>query len=569
MTRALPVAWSTALAVALLWQALGPGYVLSYDMVWVPDLALRPDFLGLGSALPRAVPSDAVVAVLDEVVPGMLLQKVVLLGALIGGGLGAARLAPPGSTAGRLAAISIYQWNPFVVERLVIGHWPVLLGYAVLPWLVVVGRRVRTEQRFAPLLCLLLPLASLSASAGVMSGLVILLVGWSARLRTNLALVGAVLAANAPWLAAGAVHAGTATTDALGAEVFALHGAGWLPGPVAALGLGGSWNSEVVPASRAGLLGLVALLGLLVLCGLGAKQWWRRTPRREAVALLACWAVGWGIAVLTWACPGLMGTLYEHVPGAGLVRDGSRMLALCAPLVVALAAHGAAQLRERAGRVGTSRVAATVALALFPVAVLPDAAWGAGGALDAVDYPESYALAARAVDSAHRDDTDGDVVVLPFTSYRAPEWNRNRKVLDPLGRYLAPDYVVSNDLAVDGRTVEGEDRRAAEVSDALARGTAQERARALAALGIGFVVVDRDEVKPGLPPGLAPAVAGEQVADGRVTVTRLADPAEPPTASVGNRVSLGVAWALHLALLFLFVGLAVRDLVRRRTSRAW
>ena len=49
-------------------------------MVWVPDLALRASCLGLGTALPRAVPSDAVVAVLDEVVPAMLLQKAVLSG---------------------------------------------------------------------------------------------------------------------------------------------------------------------------------------------------------------------------------------------------------------------------------------------------------------------------------------------------------------------------------------------------------------------------------------------------------------------------------------------------------
>ena len=76
------------LAVLVLGPALGRGYVLTYDMVWVPDLALRSDFLGLGTALPRAVPSDAVVAVLDAVVPGMLLQKLVLLGALVLGGLG-------------------------------------------------------------------------------------------------------------------------------------------------------------------------------------------------------------------------------------------------------------------------------------------------------------------------------------------------------------------------------------------------------------------------------------------------------------------------------------------------
>src|SRR4051794_2819986 len=90
VTRWLPLSWAVVLTVLLLGPALAPGYVLLRDMVWVPDLALRPDALGLGSALPRAVPSDAVVAVLDEVVPGMLLQKIVLAGALIAAGAGAA-----------------------------------------------------------------------------------------------------------------------------------------------------------------------------------------------------------------------------------------------------------------------------------------------------------------------------------------------------------------------------------------------------------------------------------------------------------------------------------------------
>ena len=83
-------------------------------------------------------------AVLDEIVPGMLLQKLVLLGALAGGGLGILRLAPRDSLTGQLVAVSVYQWNPFVAERLVLGHWPLLVGYAVLPWLVLAAREWRT-----------------------------------------------------------------------------------------------------------------------------------------------------------------------------------------------------------------------------------------------------------------------------------------------------------------------------------------------------------------------------------------------------------------------------------------
>ncbi|MDQ2669550.1 MAG: hypothetical protein M3Y31_02875, partial [Gemmatimonadota bacterium] len=132
--RAAPVVWAVVLSVLLLGPVLGPGYLLTYDMVWVPDLALRSDFLGAGTALPRAVPSDAVVALLDVVVPGMLLQKLVLLGALVLGGLGAASLAGR-STLARLVAVSVFVWSPYAVERLWIGHWPLLLCWAALPWL--------------------------------------------------------------------------------------------------------------------------------------------------------------------------------------------------------------------------------------------------------------------------------------------------------------------------------------------------------------------------------------------------------------------------------------------------
>ena len=145
--RVVVAVWSLVLALLLLGPALAPGYVLSYDMVWVRDLAVRADVLGLGSGLPRAVPSDAWVAVLDELVPGMLLQKLVLLGVLLGGTAGIDRLLPRVGLVARLAAVTLWQWNPYVVERLVLGHWPVLVGYAALPWVLLGATRWRATGR--------------------------------------------------------------------------------------------------------------------------------------------------------------------------------------------------------------------------------------------------------------------------------------------------------------------------------------------------------------------------------------------------------------------------------------
>ncbi|MEU8661641.1 hypothetical protein AB0C31_33770, partial [Actinoplanes philippinensis] len=77
---ALPV---TALIVTVLVLAplAAPGYVLSYDMVFVPRQPLRWDLVLPSATLPRAVPLDALVSLATQVVPGWLLQRVALAAA--------------------------------------------------------------------------------------------------------------------------------------------------------------------------------------------------------------------------------------------------------------------------------------------------------------------------------------------------------------------------------------------------------------------------------------------------------------------------------------------------------
>ena len=535
---ALPWGWSLLLALLLLGPALGPGYVLSYDMVWVPDLALRSDFWGLGTGLPRAVPSDAVVAVLDEVLGGAVLQKVVLLGCLVLGGAGAARLTDRSSLVAPLAAAGFYVWNPFVAERLLIGHWPVLVGYAALPWLVGHARSWRTSGRVPAALWWVLPLGSLSASAGLVSALVVVAFAASGSSRRWLALAGLVAAANAPWLVAGALHAGSAFTDPLGARVFALADEGSVPGPLAALGLGGIWNSEVVPGSRTGALAWVSLVLLLLLVGVGLRRWREAAGGRDVAAYAVCWGVGWGLAVLTWASPGVTGWVGEHLPGGGLVRDGARLLALCAPLLAAVVGHGAARVSGALPR--AARPTAVLALLLLPVAVLPDVALGWSGRLTATSYPADYEAARGAVRAQNAAGATGDVLLLPLSSYRQPVWNDGHKVLDPVGRFLTPDYVAADDLFVSGRRVVGEDDRVRAVAAALGAGDAQARSRALADLGVGFVVTEKDV---GRASDDVPDVAGTLVLDGPdLRVRRLGAVRERATPTSWT-VAVAAGWA--------------------------
>ena len=554
LAREAPVVvWALALALLVLGPALGHGFLLVRDMVWVPDLALGADALGLGSGLPRAVPSDAVIAVLDEVVPGMLLQKLLLVLALAAGGVGAARLLDrddePAGLLVRLVAVTVYGWNALVAERLLMGAWPLLIGYAVLPWLLDAARRWRALDRLPRVLLVLVPLGCLSASAGLATAVAVL-AGAAGKGRTTKALL-LVAAGNAPWLVAGLLHASSATSDSAAAEVFALRGEGSVPAPLAALTLGGIWNTAVQPEARTGALGWVALVALVGLAAIGFRAWWRRTPGRERTALLVCWVTGWTLAVLTWLAPGAVGWASEHVAGAGVVRDGARALVLCAPLLAVLVAEGVGVLATKAPRERAARVALAVGAVLLPVALLPGLALGVGHRVEPADYPTAYDEARHLLE-----DRDGDVLVLPLSSYRAPAWNHRHLVLDPIGRYLRHDYVASDVLVVDGVPLSGEDPRVRDAARALAEPTPEGRSAALRRIGIGAVVTDR--TAPGDPP---PEIAGETLLDEPDLWVTALDEVELRDVQTSWRLAMAAAWLIFLTPWALALLAAVRSLL--------
>lgn len=555
----LVAAWSLALAALMLGPGLGRGFVLSFDMVWVPDLAVRADVLGLGSGLPRAVPSDAWVAVLDEVVPGALLQKLALLGALVGGSLGIDRLLGRVGLVARLAAVTLWQWNPLVVERLVLGHWPVLVGYAALPWVLVGAACWRRTGRCPWWLLVAVPVGSLSISAGLATCLAVvsvLAIG-SAPRRQLLRPMLLCVAAQAPWLASGLLHARDAVSDPAAAPLFALSDEGPLPGPLAALTLGGVWNAEVVPVSRTGPGALVTVAVLAALLAVGVVLSRRRHTRLLVPwgPLVLLWGVGWVLAVLTWLAPGPFGVLAAVVPGGGVLRDGSRLLVLCVPLLVALVAvavDGAWGWLLARSWPPVARLSLAGVLVVWPVTVLPDGAWGAGGRLAAVEYPSAYEAAREALGEG-----SGDVLVLPLASYRQPEWNGGRKVLDPLGRVLVPVPVTSDELVVDDVTIAGEDPRGRQAADALSLDDARARARALAAMGVGAVATDLTA------PGPAPEVEGTTVVDDALLKVVVLDGVAEPAVPTAWALVMALAWALHVGLVLVGLAGALRCLRQR------
>ncbi|MGB7360548.1 MAG: hypothetical protein WA944_22295, partial [Mycobacterium sp.] len=131
-------AYALVLTLAVTGPLLAPGYLLLRDAVSTPRSYLSDSALGLSQAAPRALPQDYAVALASAVLDGGVVVKALLVLGLWSAGWGAARLAatvlPDAGLAGQCVAVTITIWNPYVAERLLQGHWSLLVGYGCLPW---------------------------------------------------------------------------------------------------------------------------------------------------------------------------------------------------------------------------------------------------------------------------------------------------------------------------------------------------------------------------------------------------------------------------------------------------
>lgn len=476
------------------------GFVLIGDMTFVPEQPWKDAWLGLDGSAPRAVPADALVSVLTQAVPGDLLQKAVLLGALLLAGAGMFRLVSRGlgtsSQGAALAAAVLYLWNPYVHERLAIGHWGLLLGYAALPWIVLAALSVRRGDpgAIARLTLAVVPAAFGSPTGGLLAGLVVLVVvggpGAVALRRTAVALAVVVLL-DLPWLVPGLVGAETGS-DPAGVDAFAARSDTPLGLWGSLLTLGGIWKQSIVAGEReAWLLVLIALA--VSLGSLLALVRQRRVPDTTGVGagrMLFLGTVGLVLAGLPATGIGgdAVAELVEHVAGAGVLRDSQKWIALLALGVCAgfglLIAAGAEGLRARGLAVGWLPVGAV----LLPLVLLPSMAWGLAGKLEPVRYPAEWSQVRAILDD--RPAGERRTVVLPFSAYQRLPWNDARAALDPAIRFF-PGQVVTNDelvLSAD-RSVDGDSAAAALIGDAVRRGAPLEPV--LAEVGVRFVLVER------------------------------------------------------------------------------
>ena len=619
---------SAAVAVVILGpmlRSLGDGrYLLYRDAVSTPRSYVTDSAVGVGGVPARAVPQDWLLAMLTPVVDGGVVVVALLgLGLMLAGvGFGrlAARAVPAAGHAGACFAAVVAVWNPFVAERLLQGHWSLLMSYAALGWVAVAVMDRPCGFRGWVVLAGLFAWAGFTPSGSVFAGVVavtavvasgapghrtlrdprffvasasgIKMFGRdqpahaperetarranpttsptpnnkttnradpttystpdnettkgadpttflipegdatkeraSRRVRRDgapnrgVAIASAWVVGALPWVVASLVGGADATSSGAGVDAFGVRaepGLGTL-GTVA--GLGGIWNADAVPGSRSVWWASVATIAFMVIVAIGVVELWRHQRDSRVWKVFAGCAVvaliavaGPGESVLTW--------LVEEIPGAGLLRDTHKYVALAVPFY-AIAAGAAISAVKR----WVPAAFAVAAGLLLVVAPLPDLAWGVGGSIRTVALPDSFRQAAQVITPDH-----GMVAIYPPGQIRRYSFTGTTS-LDPLPRMLRAPVVDAGALTVDGIDVDAPSGRGADVDAALVEGGDPGR---LAALGVEWVVVEGGDLPAELGK-LTPAMQHDDL-----TVYRIPGDIAATGASGIVRTA---AWAAHL-----------------------
>jgi hypothetical protein len=506
---AWPALTGLVLGVLALGPALSAGFVLSYDMVFVPAPPVGYADLGIGGGPPRDVPSDLIVALAAKIIPAGLVEKLILVSIFVLACGGAAALLSSRQQRAEGARLPLlaqlvagvcYAWNPFVAERLIMGQWAMLLGYAGLPWVL---REVRGREggiRPLRLAAVMLPAAIggfAAMSITVVGAVPVALCGgssWAERTRRLTVTLGVIAIASLPWLVPSLVN--PVHADASGVTAFAARA----DSPFGTLGslmlLGGIWNAQAVPAGYGGPAA-DCWLAVMVLAAVGYVTAARRGKLCPGAGIAAIAGMCLAALGLTGPTRAALRAAISFWPGFALLRDGQQFvapLALAAALglgagmaalIVASRAPGSSRLIKGTEPVTGPVITLGVLALVAPVALLPGLAWGAAGRLHAVQYPADW-LTARYIMQADRH--GGSVLLLPWAQYRRYPWNHGEAVYDPWPRFVDRPMIWNDALQIGRMSVPAESERARALTPLIISG--KPLTAGLIRAGVRYVVVD-------------------------------------------------------------------------------
>ena len=452
------------IAVAVCYPFFRPGSLFLLDWVVGPHVGnVTAQTLGLSGGLTANAPSVTIEALLFHLIhgPATWLPLAVFfplaaysMSRLVGGSLWC-----------RVGAATLYAVNPFVFNRIFVGHIPLLIGYALLP----LATRSALTARSASRLGLLTPalwwavLTALSVHFCWIYGAVMLVVACSSRrdivrgirwLAINLvafALSCAYLlvpqfATNLPLTIGQGSLANfrTAADPHLGllANVVGLYGF-WRAGP-----------GPVLPKNDLAGWPLI-LLALLLIAAAGAyamvvnrhddlEEDFR--TRRMAGVLLAIGALGIVLAMGDQGpTGGLFRLAYDHVPFFNIMREPEKFSMLYAMALAVFFGRGVQALMDRTTdyrRASQYTVGVLLCVGL-PLSYTPTIFGGLNGQIALSQLPSSWATADALMGSGA-----GKILALPWHQYLEYGFTDGRIIANAAQSSFTRDVIAGDNLQV-------------------------------------------------------------------------------------------------------------------------
>lgn len=438
-----------------------PGYIFALDMVFTPNLPLPPG----GS------PSFVILALLHYaamLLPSDILQKIVLCALLLLAGLGAHVLArtllqeKSWSALPLYGAGLLYVFNPFVYARFMSGQYLVLLGYALLPFMI------RSVWRFfeKPTAKTAVIMGGWSAAVSLASvhvaGIALLIVAllswlWLWRRRRDkqwlkataiwgVAANGIVLIASSYWLVPLLFGVGsTANTiqsfTQADRSAFATHGEGLgVFGNI--LTLRGFWAEApdlfLLPENVFWWWWLpLVLVLLLVVYGIYVGwKYSRGLTLAFGAGMLAAAFIAMSTIVNSW--------LVATIPLFAGFREPQKFVVILALGYAIFGALALRQLQERLKHLKVSADEVIIVLCALPIATAPLMPLGFAGQLRPREYPADWYTANTLLSAS-----DGKVLFLPWHLYMRFDF-AGRVVANPAKSFFSAPIVMSGNPEMAG-----------------------------------------------------------------------------------------------------------------------
>lgn len=457
-----------ALALFLLSKMLLPGYVLTLDMAWSPEMP----YAWNTDAPNNAYPLWVLIHALTLIIPSWVVQKIVL------GGLIFSLLYIPWrflpfveGVYARIFSAGVFALNPFVYARVLAGQWFILLAYALLPLLLYALVRLsqKPDRRSGAIFFLVLSLIGLlSIHFLYLSCLVSALwlgthmvCDWWRGGEDSLRVVRILrygtfaglgfIILNLFWIVPVALRSAPieARFDETYFSAFASAGHGVVPVVANVAVLGGFWGENLVwgkyfawPQDTA--VFWIAVFFIFIFIGRGVVHLLRNPATRFHAGVI----LGIGIFAYVTAL-GMADTpfqnfnlfLYEHVPFWSGLRDSHKIAGVLALVYAVFAGVGVSAFLSKIKKRSVSTESFVSMLVLLVPILFGMYMWGGmHGGLRSVWYPADWYEAKSIVDKMPAGEK---TLVLPWHGYLSLDFADNKIVGNPTQAFFGRTRVIA------------------------------------------------------------------------------------------------------------------------------